>query len=83
MRTMDQSAIQQGWGRSELFPFDPQVDDQEDLNLPLKGLSDSNWNNVGHSQIATNLIGQAVAVGLEHSQAVFPGLEQSLVLAYL
>jgi len=64
---MDQSAIQQSWERSELFLFDQQGDDQEDLNLPLKGLSDFDWNNVGHSQIATNLIGQAMTVRLEHS----------------
>lgn len=71
---MDQSAIQQGWERSELVL----LDQQGDLNLPLTGLSNLEWNNVGPSQIATNLTGQAMAIGLKHSQVVFPDLEKSL-----
>ena len=74
---MDQSAIQQGWKRSEYFLFDQQGGDQEDFNLPLGGLSDFEWNNVGHGQIATHPTSQAVAIGLKHPQVVFPGLEQS------
>ena len=75
---MDQSAVQQGWKRSENFLFDQQGGDQEDSNLPLGDLSDFEWNNVGHSQIATNPTGQAEAIiRLRHSQIVFPGLEQS------
>jgi len=77
MRTMDQSGFQQGWERSEVFLFDPQGDDQKDLSLHLRGLFDLGWTNVRQSQIATNVTGQAVAVGLKNFQAVFPGFEQS------
>jgi hypothetical protein len=62
MRNMDQSGFQQGWEPSEVFLFDPQGD---------------GWTNVRQNQIATNVTGQAVAVGLKNFQAVFPGFEQS------
>ena len=65
-----QQGCQQGWECSEVS----QGDDQEDLSLHRR---DFDWTNVGQSQIATNVTGQAAAVGLEHFQAVFPGFEQS------
>ena len=58
---MDQPGFQQGWECSEVFLFDPQYDDQEEISLHLRGL----------------FSGQAVNVGLKNFQAVFPGFEQS------
>ena len=81
MRTMDQSGFQQDWERSEVFLFNPQSDDQKDLSLHFRDLFDFDWTNVRQSQIATNVTGQAVAVGLKNSQAVFPSFDLPLNLA--
>lgn len=78
---MDQPSFQQGFQQGR-YPapllFDQHGDDQEALNLTFRGLCDFDWNNMGHGQIASNVTGQAVAVGLNHSQAVFLGFESPL-----
>jgi len=66
VQKMDQPAFQQAWGYS--VPLSNQQnhlvaqhgDDPEDLSLTLTNWCDYKWNDIGCSQIATNVPNQAV-----------------------